>query len=122
VTFQSILQQMLQVTPGAIGAIFLDKEGEAVELWAEAVFDIGPEGLRAIGAYTGIFLSDLHRASGRLGAGNIGQLTIDFEQAKVLSCGLKEGYYLVLVVAPGANEGIAAQRLRACRDRLNAEL
>ena len=30
-----------------------------MELFAESVFEIGPEGLRAIGAYEGIFLSDL---------------------------------------------------------------
>jgi predicted regulator of Ras-like GTPase activity (Roadblock/LC7/MglB family) len=122
VTFHDILRQMLQTTPGAIGAVFLDREGEAVELWAESVFDIGAEGLRAIGAFEGIFLSDLKRAAQRLGAGGVERLIIDFTGAKVLSCDLKEGYYLVLVVAPDANEGIAAQRLRLCRERLIAEL
>ena len=54
-TFQSILRDMLQSTPGSIGAVFLDREGEAVELFAESVFEIGPEGLRAIGAYEKTF-------------------------------------------------------------------
>ena len=121
-TFQTILREMLRSTPGAIGAVFLDRGGEAVELFAESVFEIGPEGLRAIGAYEGIFLSDLSRASERLGAGRIERLTIEFEHAKVLGCALKDGYYLVLVVTAGANEGIAAQRLRLCRDRLIAEI
>jgi len=122
VTFQSILRETLQNTPGAIGAVFLDREGEAVDLWAENVFDIGPEGLRAIGAYTGIFLSDLRRACARLNAGVPQRLTIDFEQARVLSCELKEGYYLVLVFGRDANEGLAAERLRRGRERLLAEI
>ncbi len=121
-TFQDILRQLLQSTPGAIGAVFLDQEGEAVELRAENVFDIGPEGLRAIGAYEGIFLSDLTRACERISAGTPQRLTIDFEHAKVLSCALKDGYYLVLVISGDASEGIAWQRLRACRERLRAEI
>ena len=121
-SFQSILRQLLQRTPGAIGAVFLDQEGEAVELWAEAVFDIAPEDLRAVGAYEGVFMSDLKRACERIGAGKFERLTIDFERAKILSCDLKEGYYLVLVVAADANEGIAWQRLRQCRERLLTEL
>ena len=50
------------------------------------------------------------------------RLTIEFEHAKVLSCDLKEGYYLVLVVASDANEGMAWQHLRVCRERLIKEL
>jgi len=122
VSFQGILRQLLKSTPGAIGAVFLDQEGEAVELLAERVFDIGWEGLRAVGAYEGIFLSDLKRACERLSAGKLLRLTIEFEHAKVLSCDLKEGYYLVLVLAADANEGIAWQRVGRCRERLLAEL
>ncbi len=120
--FQGILRQLLQKTPGAIGAVFLDREGEAVELWAERVFDIGPEGLRAIGAYEGIFLSELNRLCERLAAGKLERLIIEFEHAKVLSCDLKEGYYLVLVIERGANEGIAWRHADACRQRLVQEL
>ncbi|HMC22083.1 MAG TPA: hypothetical protein VKL19_09570 [Thermoanaerobaculia bacterium] len=121
-SFQEILREMLESTPGAIGAVFLDQQGEAIELFAERVFDIGWEGLRAIGAYEGIFLSDLKRACERLSAGKLLRLSIEFEHAKVLSCDLKEGYYLVLVIAAGASEGIAWQRVHQCRERLLAEL
>lgn len=121
-TFQKILRELLQSTPGAIGAVFLDREGEAVDLWAERIFDIGPEGLRAVGAYQGIFISDAKRLCNRIGAGRVEQMTLEFEHVKLLSCDLKEGYYLVLIVDRGANEGIAWQRLRACRQRLIEEI
>ena len=52
---------MLQNTPGAIGAVFLDREGEAVDLFAEDVFEIGDDGLRTVGAYAGIFLANVRR-------------------------------------------------------------
>jgi predicted regulator of Ras-like GTPase activity (Roadblock/LC7/MglB family) len=122
VAFQKILREMLQGVPGAIGAVFLDREGEAVDLFAEDVFEIGSEGLRALGAYSGIFLSNVRRACKQIDGGEPMRLTIDFDNAKVLSCDLKEGYYLVLVIANDANEGVAAERLRRCRDRLIAEI
>ena len=113
---------MLQSTPGALGAVFLDREGEAVELFTERVFDIGADGLRAIGAYEGIFLSDLKRMCDRIGAGSVERLTIDFQHAKVLTCHLKEGYYLVLVIDHEAGEGMAWQQLSYCRERLLQEI
>lgn len=113
---------MLQNVPGAIGAVFLDREGEAVDLFAEDVFEISDDGLRAVGAYAGIFLSNVRRACERIDAGDPQELTIDFDNATVLSSDLKEGYYLVLVVANNANEALAAERLRRCRDRLLVEI
>jgi len=122
VVFQKILREMLQNIPGAIGAVFLDREGESVDLFAEDVFEISDDGLRAVGAYTGIFLSNVRRACERIHAGAPRELTIDFDNATVLSADLKEGYYLVLVVARGANEAVAVDRLRRCRDRLLTEI
>ena len=51
-----------------------------------------------------------------------GSSCLFFEQARVLSCDLKEGYYLVLVIDPNANEGIAWHHLSECRRKLIAEL
>ena len=120
--FQRILRELLEVTPGAVGALFLDRGGEAVELWSDRVFDVGPESLRAIGAYQGVYLGQLKRLCQRIGVGPPQRFTIDFEQARVLSCDLKEGYYLVLVIDPNANEGIAWHHLSECRGKLIAEL
>ena len=116
--FQQILRELLDNTPGALGAVFLDREGEAVELWTERVFDIGADRLRAIGAYQGVYLSELKRLCERISAGRLQRFIIDFEQARVLSCDLKEGYYLVLVIEPTASEGIAWHRLEECRRNL----
>ena len=120
--FQQILRELLEVTPGAVGAVFLDREGEAVELWSDRVFDVGPEGLRDIGTFQGVYLGQLKRLCERIGAGPPQRFAIDFEKARVLSCDLKEGYYLVLVIDPNANEGIAWHHLTECRRKLIAEL
>src|SRR5579885_603902 len=113
---------MLQSTPGAIGAAFLDREGEAVDAFVEDVFEISDEGLRTVGAYAGIFLANVRRASERIGGGDPLLLTLDFEKVKVFSCDLKDGYYLVLVVAVRASDGLAVERLIRCRNELLAEI
>ena len=120
--FEQILRDLLETTSGAVGAIFLDREGEAVQFWTERVFDIGADGLKAIGAYQGIYLAELKRLCDRIGAGRPERFTIHFAQIKVMSCDLKDGYYVVLIVDPDANEGTAWHRLRSCREKLLAEL
>ena len=91
-------------------------------LRCERVFDIGDYGLKAIGAYSGMFLMNAARICGSLDAGTPDRLTVTFEHAKVLSCPLKEGYYIVLVLEVHANEGIAWNHLNHTREELLAEL
>jgi len=122
VPFQQILRELLDNTPGALGAVFLDRAGEPVELWTERVFDIGADSLRAIGAYQGVYLSQLKRLCERTSAGRLQRFTIDFQHARVLSSDLKEGYYLVLVIEPTASEGMAWHHLEECRRKLIAQL
>jgi predicted regulator of Ras-like GTPase activity (Roadblock/LC7/MglB family) len=122
VPFQRILSDLLHSCHGSIGVVFLDHEGESVALRSERVFDIGEYGLKAIGAYSGMFLSNARRIASSLEGGNPDRLTITFENAKVLSCPLKDGYYVVLVVDHNANEGQAWQHLGRCRDALLEEI
>ena len=120
--FDAILRELLNSTPGAIGAVFLDREGEAVQFWSERVFEIGPDGLKAVGAYQGIYLAELQRICTRIAAGKPERFTIEFENVRILSCDLKDGYYLVLIADRSANDGVAWHHLRSCRQRLLAEI
>lgn len=120
--FERILRELVAKTPGAIGAVFLDSEGECVELWAERVFEIGADGLKAIGAYQGIYFTELRRICARTEAGQPERFSIDFKNARVLSSAIKDGYFIVLIVDPAANEGMAWHHLRSCRQRLLAEI
>jgi len=120
--FESILRELLVSTPGAIGAIVLDQEGESIQFWAERVFDIGPDGMKAIGAYQGIYLSQLKLICERIQAGPPLRFATNFTNSKILSYALKDGYYVVLIADPGTNEGMAWHHLRSARQRLLAEL
>ena len=120
--FRRILLDLLQSAHGSLGAIFLDSEGETVEAITERPFDADVHDLRVIGAYQGIFLSSLKRICDALRAGAPRRFKIEFEKMNVLSCDLKDGYYLVLVVDDSTNEGVAWRQLDRCRARIVQEL
>ena len=120
--FRQILLDLLQTTHGSLGAIFLDSEGETVEVTTERPLDADDHDLRVIGAYQGIFLSNLKRLCDTLRAGAPHRFKVEFEKMNVLSCDLKDGYYLVLIVDASANEGLAWQKLAETQKRLLAEM
>lgn len=118
--FRLILDELLATTGGAVAAMFLDYEGEMVELVCDR--DLSDHDLRIVGAYQGIYLTRLRELCAGLGAGKPERLKIEFAATKILSYDLKDGYYVVLLVSPGANEGVAWQSLRRCREKLLAEM
>lgn len=120
--FQTILLELLQSTDGSLGALFLDWEGECVEVITERPFDADDHDLRVIGAYQGIFRTQLRKLCESIDAGRPQRLKMDFKKTKVLTCDLKDGYYLVLVLEARTNEGVAWRHLEACRNRLMAEI
>lgn len=120
--FQAILRDLLTSTPGAIGALFLDWDGESVEVLTERPFDADDHDLKVMGAYQGIFLTRLREMCERAEAGQPHRFKVEFAKTKVLSCDLKDGYYLVLLVDAHTNEGVAWQRMAACQARLIAEM
>jgi len=122
VAFQKILRDLVNSTPGAIGALFLDWDGETVEMLGARPFDADDHDLKIMGAYQGIFLTQLREICQRLEAGMPHRFKVEFAATKVLSCDLSEGYYLVLVIDATTNEGLAWQRLSWGRDQLLGQL
>ncbi|HEY6140210.1 MAG TPA: hypothetical protein VI670_20850 [Thermoanaerobaculia bacterium] len=120
--FQQILLELLQSIDGSLGALFLDWEGESVEAITERPFDADDHDLRVIGAYQGIFRTQLRKLCESIDVGHPIRLKMEFEKTTVLTCDLKDGYYLVLVVESATNEGVAWRQLERCRHRLLAEI
>ena len=118
--FQKILDELLSTTDGAIAALFLDYEGETVELLS--VHDLEQHDLKIIGAYQGIFLDRLRKLCSDNDVGTPQRFKIEFARTKVLSCDIADGYYLVLLTEEGSNEGAAWHRMAWCRERLLAEM
>ena len=121
-SFRDILADLLQTTRGAIGAAFLDSEGESVEVASARPFDTDDHELRVIGAYAGIFLSHLRRIAEATESGSSRRFKIDFEATSIFCCELGDGYFLVVVVDAAAIEGVVWQGLERGRTAWLAEM
>lgn len=118
--FRLILEELVVTTHGALAAIFLDWEGETVELACDR--DLSDHDLRILGAYQGIFLTRLREMCTQVGAGDPRRFKIEFSDLSVMSYDVKDGYYIVLLVDCSSNEGLAWRRIEKCRERLLAEM
>lgn len=118
--FRLILDELLVTTHGALAALFLDWEGETVELVCDR--DLSDHALRILGAYQGIFLDQLRTLCAHAGVGTPRRFKLQFEAMTVMSYDVKDGYYVVLLVDATSNEGMAWRRLDRCRERLIAEM
>ncbi len=122
IVFRRILHELVLSTPGAIGALFLDHEGETVEMLHDRPFEAEDHDIKVMGAYQGIFLMHLRELCERTSIGTPHRFKVEFAAAKVLSRDLKDGYYLVFLVDRTANEGVAWRNLERCRGQLLAEM
>ncbi|HUR80704.1 MAG TPA: hypothetical protein VM733_08050 [Thermoanaerobaculia bacterium] len=118
--FRLILDELLVTTHGALAALFLDWEGETVELVCDR--DLSDHALRILGAYQGIFLDQLRSLCANAGAGEPRRFKLQFEAMTVMSYDVQDGYYVVLLVDAASNEGMAWRRLERCREKLIAEM
>jgi predicted regulator of Ras-like GTPase activity (Roadblock/LC7/MglB family) len=115
-----ILHEMVATTSGAFAAIFLDFEGETVELVCER--DLSDHDLRIIGAYGAIYHDRLREMCERLRIGDPKRFMIEFQRILFLSCDLKDGYYLVVLADHKINESAIWHKLDECRRKLLAEM
>jgi predicted regulator of Ras-like GTPase activity (Roadblock/LC7/MglB family) len=120
VAFRLILHELLATTTGAFAAIFLDWEGETVDLVCDR--DLSDHDLRVIGAYQAVVLSRLRAMSDKLQLGTPHRYTLNFGSTLVMASDLKDGYYVVLLLDTKANEGMAWHKLDMCRDKLLREM
>jgi predicted regulator of Ras-like GTPase activity (Roadblock/LC7/MglB family) len=114
--YQRLLDDLVRHT-GAEGALLLDSEGEVV---VEA--GARDERHRLIGAYQGIGLAALQRSANRSSAGALHYVLCRYAGAAIILRPLKDGYYLVLSVAPGPAVAVGVHRSALVQERMNAEL
>jgi hypothetical protein len=120
--FGRILHELVTSTDGAIGAVFVDATGEAVELVSERPFEADDHDLKVLGAYQGICLMNLRDLCTKLAIGQPQRFKVEFARAKALCCDLRDGYYIVLLVDGQGHEGQAWHQLDVCRGRLIEEM
>jgi len=112
--FSYLLTNLLVDVPQAIGAIFVDPEGEAVE-WVTRHGD--PFDLKVEGAYHSIFMRQLEIIATSVKAGAIDSLVLEGSRLVTLTQALPDGYYVVL----GGQGHRAGDRLRLHENRTDNE-
>ena len=115
--FKTLLNRLLEDIPGALGAIIIDWEGEAVD----QVTRIGEYDIKVLGAHKGIILHLLRDALARIESGELEEVLIRTGQNKTLIAPLNEDYYLVLTLGPESIAGRAAFKMRRCVAQLRSE-
>ena len=114
-----MLQSAVQRIDGALGAMFVDFQGEAVNTSSTY---LSRYDLEVIGAYQGIYLDRLRELCQGNSYGTPVRFKIGFREAVFLNVILTDEYYLVLILRPGANEGVAWRVLDECRNEILREI
>lgn len=115
--YLGVLELLLGSVVGAQAALLLDAEGEVV-VQAGA----RDERHRLIGAYHGIALAAAQRSSARNAAGEIQLVVCRYTWGSVILRPLKDGYFLVVSLAPGASLARGLYHSGLAQESLNQEL
>ncbi len=115
--FKSLLNRLLEDIPGALGAVIIDWEGEAVDQVAR----INDYDIKVLGAHSGIILNLLREALSRIGSGDLEDAVIRTGENKILIAPLTEDYLLVLYLGSAAIVARATYRARCCVNELRQD-
>jgi hypothetical protein len=111
--FNYLLTNLMVDVPEAVGAIFLDPEGEAVD-WVTRHGD--PYDLKVEGAYHSIFKRHLEDAAVSSEIGSMESRLVALTQS------LPDGYYLVLVMQRRGSRARALHHLQGAASVIAREL
>ncbi len=118
--FTPILHQTLARTPGALGAIFADRDGEAVDHASQK--RLGPDDLLVLGAHYGVLLGLVRRGLDRFQLGRVEEILFHHDRLDVLIQDVGDGYYVVLAIESGSHLASARSGLSHCVAALKAEM
>ena len=118
--FQYILANLLVDVPQAVGAIFLDDEGEAVE-WVSNQ-EGPPYHLKVEGAYHAVIKRRLGELVATTNLGALRSYAFVADRLTTLTEVLPHGYYLVLVARRTGPLGLARFHLRRAAAVIAAEI
>lgn len=116
--FTPILQRVVERVPGAIGAIFADWDGEAVDLVGKRAKDE----IQLIGAHYGIILNNVQAVLRLFHFGEAEEIVLQHERMDLLVTTVAEGYYIVLAVTAGGHLATALRETRECATGLRREM
>ena len=120
-SFAAILKDLVTRVPHARGAVFVDSEGEYVELFSTDGVD-GEDDMKLAGAHEGIVLNMFAEAARNSDQGTPRELYVRNTDLDVFACMLKDGYFVLLTRAPRGIPGHALHELRRAARAIEAEI
>jgi predicted regulator of Ras-like GTPase activity (Roadblock/LC7/MglB family) len=117
-SFKPVLQDLIDRVPGALGVIFADWEGEAVD----QVSKIGEYELKVIGAHKGIILTSMRQAMRDLETDVLEEIVVTTERSQTLILPVTQDYYLVMTLDRGDMLGRALFEARRTITALRKEV
>ena len=116
--FADILEEAVRDLPGAIGAIFVDWEGEAVD-----AFTHGDEmQIKLLGAHWTIIYYQIKTALGKLGIEAPKEVLLRFEEQQVVIRQVTDEYLAIISMADQTHLGRAIGLMRRVEGRLRREM
>lgn len=113
--FCSILQRLVASSPGALGAVLSDDEGETVDYFSEG---LDPEELKLAAAYMGILVTRLAGSSAKVGGGRLHDAMLRGRRSQFVARLLGPGYHVTVALDPAA----VLPKLFTALDQATAEL
>ena len=112
--FTEILERAVARVPGALGAIFADWDGEAVDLAGKA----DRQDLKLMGAHYGVILNNVQSLLRLFHFGEAVEIVLQHEKVDLCVRAVGDGYYVVMAVSSGGHLASALRETRACADGL----
>ncbi len=112
--FRAVLKNLVQGVPGAWGAIFVDWEGESVDLYATS----DEYEVKLAGAHAGLLLTRLVAVGKDCTLGRTHSTVVRADNNQFFLHTLDEEYFVLLAASPRAPAGQARHRLAAAVEQL----
>ncbi|KIH77055.1 Predicted regulator of Ras-like GTPase activity, Roadblock/LC7/MglB family [Geoalkalibacter ferrihydriticus] len=117
-SLNTILTNIVDQIPGALGAILVDWEGEAVE----HVSHMDDFELKLLGAHHGIILENLRQVAQRLDKTDVEEIVVQARRLRVLISPVSPEYFLVLTLQRRSLIAHARSVVESYRERLRLEI
>ena len=118
--FTSILRRTVERVPGAIGAVFADWDGEAVD---HVNVTRGPDTeLLMIGAHYGVVLNHVQSALHLFHFGEAEEIILQHARMDLVLRAVRRGYFIILATAAGAHLATARREVLAAASALASEM
>jgi predicted regulator of Ras-like GTPase activity (Roadblock/LC7/MglB family) len=117
--FKPILQRVVERVPGALGAIFADWEGEAVDSFAPG---FAKDDMLILAAHYGVLLHHVQSVLHLTHYGEAHELILHHVKLDLIIITIDKHYFLVLATEAGSHLATALREVAAAALALRAEI